>query len=319
MLLRSILTGIAFLSLVASCGAGPTSPPAATSSVALSTPPSRSRPSRVRSTDGVELSVEETGRGDGPAIVFVHGLGFSHEVWRRQLDGDLATRFHLVAYDLRGHGRSSRPQDTAAYEDGRRWGEDLHAVIEATHATNAVVVGWSLGGLVIAEYLRGHGDAELGGVVFVDAVTAFAPELFTKDNGKYVSALTASDDNARKEATERFARACFATPPPESELGPWLAAAGVLPASIHTAIQHMNVGEIEPAMRGLTRPTLVIQGRSDALVAPAMARYTASIIRGARESVYEGSGHAPFVDETRRFDRELEAFVDAAGGAREPR
>jgi pimeloyl-ACP methyl ester carboxylesterase len=319
MLLRSILAGFALLPLVASCGADPTSRPAATTSIALSTPSPRVRPSKVRSADGVELAVEETGRGDGPAIVFVHGLGFSRDVWRRQLDGELATRFHLVAYDLRGHGRSSRPEDAAAYEDGRRWGEDLHAVLEATHATSAVVVGWSLGGLAIAEYLRGHGDAALGGVVFVDAVTAFAPELFTKENGKYMSALTASDDGARKEATERFARACFAAPPPASELGPWLAAAGVLPASVHTAIQHMNVGEIEPALRGLSKPTLVVQGRSDELVAPAMARYTASIVRGARESVYEGSGHAPFVDETRRFDQELAAFVEAAGRMREQR
>ncbi len=260
MLLRSILTGIAFLSLVASCGAGLASRPDATSSAAVSTPPTRARLSKARSSDGVELAVEETGRGDGPAIVFIHGLGFSREVWRRQLDGELAARFHLVAYDLRGHGQSARPQDAAAYEDGRRWGEDLHAVLEATHATSAVVVGWSLGGLAIAEYLRGHGDAALGGVVFVDAVTAFAPELFTKENGKYMAALTAADDEARKAATERFARACFATPPPASELGPWLAAARVLPASIHTAIQHMNVGEIEPALRELTRATLVIQG-----------------------------------------------------------
>jgi non-heme chloroperoxidase len=317
--LRSILTGIALFPLVASCSAGPTSPPAATSSVALSAPASGARHSKVRSADGVELAVEETGRGDGPAIVFIHGLGFSGEVWRRQLDGELAARFHLVTYDLRGHGRSSRPLDAAAYEDGRQWGEDLHAVIEATHATNAVVVGWSLGGLVIAEYLRSHGDADLGGVVFVDAVTAFLPELLTKENGKYMSALTATDDQARKEGTERFVRACFAAPPPESELGSWLAAAGVLPASIHAAIQHMNVGEIEPGLRGLSRPTLVIHGRSDDFVAPAMARYTASLIRGARESAYEGSGHAPFVDETRRFDRDLGAFVDAAGRAREPR
>src|SRR5689334_5797729 len=108
MLLRSILAAIALLPLLTSCGADPASRPAATTSVALSAPPSRTRLSRARSPDGVELSVEETGRGDGPAIVFVHGLGFSHEVWRRQLDGELATRFHLVAYDLRGHGRSSR-------------------------------------------------------------------------------------------------------------------------------------------------------------------------------------------------------------------
>lgn len=119
----------------------------------------------MRSGDGVELFVAETGPRDAQAIVLIHGLGFSHEVWGAQWRGELAQRFHLIAYDLRGHGRSTRPTDPLAYQDGARWADDLRAVLAATGAKDPIVVGWSLGGLVIAHYLRVHGDAALGGVV----------------------------------------------------------------------------------------------------------------------------------------------------------
>lgn len=257
------------------------------------------------SADGVTLAIEERGPRDAPAIVFVHGLGFSHEVWHRQLEGELARRYHLVAYDLRGHGRSSRPGEPVAYQDGARWGQDLAAVIAATHARNPVVVGWSLGGIPIMEYARAGGA--LGGAVFVDAVTKFAADVFPPENAALVGALTEADDARRAAATRAFAGACFVTPPPE--LDALLAKAGTLPAFEHAAIQKMNLTEPDATLRALRVPTLVVHGAHERLVAETMSRYTADAVPGATLSVYERSGHAPFLDETARFDAELGRFV----------
>lgn len=268
------------------------------------------RLTRVRSADGVELAVEERGPRDAQTLVFVHGLAFSRDVWHRQLGGDLSRRYHLVAYDLRGHGRSSRPGDAVAYEEGARWADDLHAVLDATRPTCPVIVGWSLGGVVIANYLHRYGDSALGGVVFVDAVTKFSADLFAPDNGGYIGGLVSADDAERREATRRFARACFSTPLPDSEIESLLAAAGVLPASVHAAIQRVSLDGADQALRSLQRPALVIHGARDALVAAAMARHTAELVPGARLSFYESSGHAPFVDEPARFADDLAHFLD---------
>lgn len=307
------LTILFFCAANAACVASSTAPP---NEITRASPSHEPHSSRVRSADGVELAVTETGPSDAPAIVFIHGLGFSREVWRRQFEGPLASRFHLVAYDLRGHGQSSRPTDDVAYQDGARWGNDLDAVLTATRAKTPVVVGWSLGGLVIASYLRDHRERELAGAVFVDAVTKLAPELFSPGNARYMTGLTATDDAVRRQATRDFINVCFATPLEAKELTPLLAAAGVLPASEQIAIQHMTLQGTEEALHAFQRPALVIHGVSDALAAVAMARHTVEVIPGARLSLYENSGHAPFFDETARFDAELARFTtDAASAA----
>jgi plasmid stability protein len=53
---------------------------------------------------------------------------------------------------------------------GRRWADDLATVIELSHARNPVLVGWSLGGAVISNYLAAYGDGRIGGAVYVDGV-----------------------------------------------------------------------------------------------------------------------------------------------------
>ncbi|MBX3264216.1 MAG: alpha/beta hydrolase [Labilithrix sp.] len=314
--LHVVLCALALALGPAACASSsaPASNPAgasAPSGAASPTPPAP-RVSRVRSADGVELAVTETGDLDGPAIVFVHGLGFSREIWRRQLEGGLSSRFHLVAYDLRGHGRSARPRDDAAYADGARWGDDLAAVIAGTRVEKPIVVGWSLGGVVLGAYLRDHGGDELGGAVFVDAVTKFAPELFAPGNDRFMAGLGSSDDAARAEWTRAFVEACFAKPLDPGELDRLLAAAGVLPASEHVAIQRISLAGTEPALRAFQKPTLVVYGAFDRFITVAMARHTAELVPGARLVQYERAGHAPFVDEAARFDEELARFVLAA-------
>ncbi|MFF5701629.1 SDR family oxidoreductase [Streptomyces sp. NPDC012794] len=60
------------------------------------------------STGGIELCVVELGEPDRPTVLLVHGYPDSKEVWSEVAER-LAARFHVVLYDVRGHGRSSAP------------------------------------------------------------------------------------------------------------------------------------------------------------------------------------------------------------------
>ncbi|MCX5377138.1 SDR family oxidoreductase [Streptomyces sp. NBC_00091] len=60
------------------------------------------------STGGIELCVVELGEADRPTVLLVHGYPDSKEVWSEVAER-LAARFHVVLYDVRGHGRSSAP------------------------------------------------------------------------------------------------------------------------------------------------------------------------------------------------------------------
>jgi short-subunit dehydrogenase/pimeloyl-ACP methyl ester carboxylesterase len=81
------------------------------------------------SSGGVELAFVEAGDPARPTIVFVHGYPDTKALWDGVLAA-LAGRYHVVAYDVRGAGESSKPRGPAAY-DYERLGDDLAVVIEA--------------------------------------------------------------------------------------------------------------------------------------------------------------------------------------------
>ena len=81
-------------------------------------------------------------RGEGPAVVLIHGITSSSRTWRAVMDG-LAERHTVLAPDLLGHGRSGKPRgdySLGAYASGVR---DLMAVLGIEKGT---IVGHSLGG-----------------------------------------------------------------------------------------------------------------------------------------------------------------------------
>lgn len=69
--------------------------------------------------------------------------------------------------------------------------------------------------------------------------------------------------------------------------------------------------DLYPALRRLNVPTLVINGRYDANVAPTVAYKISRAIPGARLVYFERSGHSPFVEEPDKFTFEVERFLDA--------
>jgi pimeloyl-ACP methyl ester carboxylesterase len=69
---------------------------------------------------------------------------------------------------------------------------------------------------------------------------------------------------------------------------------------------------MDETLQALKLPVLVTQGAADRLVLPVAAKHTAATIPGAKLSVYDGVGHAPFWEDTARFNAELAAFVRAA-------
>ncbi|PNV33791.1 short chain dehydrogenase [Streptomyces sp. DH-12] len=87
------------------------------------------RERRVR-TGGVELCVAELGDPERPTVVLVHGYPDSKEVWSR-VAPRLAGRFHVVAYDVRGHGRSTAPRPLRGGFTLEKLTDDFLAVADA--------------------------------------------------------------------------------------------------------------------------------------------------------------------------------------------
>jgi pimeloyl-ACP methyl ester carboxylesterase len=80
---------------------------------------------------------------------------------------------------------SEKRSDDKAFKEGRRWADDLRAVLEATKAEKPVLVGWSLGGAVILDCVAAYGDEAMGGIVYVGGVLKLNSELVTQHQDVY--------------------------------------------------------------------------------------------------------------------------------------
>ena len=102
-----------------------------------------SRP-QDRFFDSNGVSIRYIVKGDGPAVILLHGLTGSLDHWVNigYYDGRL-NGFQLIAMDCRGHGKSGKPHDPAAY--GRKMMDDVVRLLDHLEIQKAHIVGHSMG------------------------------------------------------------------------------------------------------------------------------------------------------------------------------
>jgi pimeloyl-ACP methyl ester carboxylesterase len=116
----------------------------------------------LSSPDGTRLFARAYGPYDAPVVVLVHGLGMSLRSWQ-QVVGHLADRHRVIAYDLRGHGRSRRSPVGDHSLDSHA--ADLGVVLARMAGDRrAVLVGHSLGGAIILARAEQSLDGVAGAV-----------------------------------------------------------------------------------------------------------------------------------------------------------
>lgn len=93
--------------------------------------------------DGARIWYTVTGPDDAPAVLLLHSLGTTHELWDPQMPA-LRDSFRVIRYDLRGHGRSTASAGEFSIE---QLGRDALAVLDAASAQSAAVCGISIGGV----------------------------------------------------------------------------------------------------------------------------------------------------------------------------
>ena len=268
------------------------------------------KPLVVRTPDGVTIAAQEWGNPSGSEILFIHGFSQASLSWQRQVESDLAKEFRMVTYDLRGHGNSDKPLEPEKYKESKAWADEVQAVIDAAKLKRPVLVGWSYGGRVIGDYLAIHGAACLAGLNYVDAVTKSDPSFFGE--GLKVQPLMFSEDlGTNIAATRIFLHNCFEKQPSQEDFETMLAFNMMVPPKVRANMGGRTLS-MDETLKALNLPVLVTHGAADKLILVAMAKHTAATIPGAKLSLYDGVGHAPFWEDTARFNAELAAFVRAA-------
>ncbi len=174
-------------------------------------------PLEARTADGLTLRGDARGPAGAPEILLIHGLRQSRTSWSKQFDDPSLASFRTVAFDLRGHGDSDKPDRPAAYSDPDLWADDVAAMIRAAGLRRPVLIGWSLGGYIAGACLRRHGGSGIAGINLVDAVTNFTGGLLTEEAGRFAARCSSHDLAERTTATAGFLAACFHRQPAEAK------------------------------------------------------------------------------------------------------
>src|SRR5215813_11343438 len=269
------------------------------------------KPVSVKTPDGLTISAQDWGNPNGPEILFIHGFSQSHLSWIKQVtSGDLAKEFHMVTYDLRGHGNSDKPLEPERYKTSKYWGDEVQAVMDGTGLKRPVLVGWSYGGRVMADYLTTHGTAKLAGLNYVDAGQKGEPSFFGP-NLRNLPLMAPENLAIDIAATRAFLHDCFSIQPTQEEYETMLACNMMVPPKVRLGLSGRPL-EVDDMLRSLKLPVLVTHGAEDKKSNLIAAEYTAKMIPGATLSIYQGIGHSPFFEATPRFNAELAAFVRSA-------
>jgi pimeloyl-ACP methyl ester esterase len=256
-------------------------------------------------------------RGTGTQIVFIHGWCMSSAVWRLQRDG-LPDSFRCITIDLPGHGRSPQPGG-GFHIKGCAF--DIAGLFESLDLHHALLVGWSLGSLIALEscvLLR----KRLSGLV----LTAATPRFTRGDGFPYglsrieVDGMTRKVQRSLRRALEGFTARMFAPgeldDPSLALLVQELLSTVPMPTA-DVAIQAL-AALVETDLRDrldlIDLPTLIVSGDRDVICLPQASAFMAQRIPAARQMVFAGCGHAPFLTQSARFNVCLDDFRGMVNG-----
>lgn len=270
-------------------------------------------PKRVNSyierPDGTSLFFKDWGTGD--PVVFVHSAGNSSDVWAYSMIHIVKQGFRCVAFDRRGHGRSSVPGGGYDYDT---LADDLAGVIEAFDLRKATLVGHSMGCGEVVRYLTRHGSERVARIVLVAPTLPFLLKTPDNPNGIPKEYFDRMRDEWRRDYPKWLAAnaAPFFTPDTSKGMIQW----GISLAyqtSLHAAIE-CNIAVTETDFREELKkigvPTLIVQGTADKSCPLEMTgRPTAGLIPGSELKIYEGAPHGVLLTHVEQLNADLRRFA----------
>ena len=267
----------------------------------------------VTSADGCQLYAEAAGNRDQPAILFIPGASVASSWWRKQFD-HLSDTFYCVRFDLRGNGASDKPSDPAAYQESKRWADDVAAILSAFELSKPTVCAWSYGGYALGDYLHSYGQTNLSGLVIVDSGTQLntnqSKDLVHEEFGKLLSKLFSPTITTYREGVEDVFKSLTLHPVEYRDKADFHGASFLMAPSTWQAMFGRKIDHTD-AFQLVSLPTLVVYGQQDPIFTPLAAEQFREIIPHAQISSYP-CAHAPFYECAERFNMELVQFMNAS-------
>jgi 3-oxoadipate enol-lactonase len=252
--------------------------------------------------DGCPIQVEVEGEAGRPVLMLSNSLGTDLRMWDGQAAA-LASRFRLVRYDQRGHGRSGAPRGPYTME---RLGRDALAVMDALGLARVHWCGLSMGGMA-GTWLAAQAPARIGRLILSNTTVHYSDKKLWDERIRAVRAAGGlapladrllalwftNDFRAREPATVERMREMLTASPLEGYLG------------CCEAIRDMDH---RPLLAKISAPTLIIAGRHDQATPLAVAQFMHERIAGSQLAVLEAA-HISNIEQREAYTEAVLTFL----------
>lgn len=254
------------------------------------------------SVNGVSIAYQVTGQG--PDLLLLHGLGGSHDDWRRQR-ADLSRHFRLVIPDLRGFGASERRGPFTIRQHAR----DAAALLGALNIRRAHVVGLSMGGAVAIE-LALRRPERVAGLVLANTAPGFELSSWERRYMAFLRFLLAAMLGVAGVA-RMFGKSTFPGPRQARLRRRQLERASHTSRWVYIAsLRSLIRWNVEDRLRLIAAPTLVLGGEYDYTDIGEKRRW-AALIPNARVQLLPGSRHRSDLDSPKAFNETVLRFLES--------
>jgi pimeloyl-ACP methyl ester carboxylesterase len=260
--------------------------------------------------DGEILAYVDTGNPSGPPVVLIHGYTDSARDWV-PLIPYLSTRFRLILVDIRGHGRSSKPECCYTRLD---FAYDIKLLLDALGIPRADLVGHSLGSIIAQTFAEFWPDKTRRVV------------LISSTGGRPPGAAPPSFDFAADirrlkepiEADSPFMIAWWDSPTPVDPdfIRRQRKDAAGIPLRVWLAVLDQGLrddtlyGELQSTLPRLRAPTLLIWGSQDPIMEEPQRKTLTDALPAATVKVFDGLGHNPFWEDPQGVAAVVNGFLE---------
>lgn len=256
--------------------------------------------------NGLVAHVSLSGPRGAPAVLLIHSLGASLEIWEAQARA-LSAGLFVIRYDLRGHGLSAPPTGPVSVED---FAADALAILDALQVDAAHVGGISIGGM-IAQQLAAAAPERVHSLILCDTAMQLPPPEMWHERAKLV----------RSQGLAPLVDATI-----DRWVGPAYAASvagrGLRGLFLRTTVEGyaaaaeaLASADLSASTPGLLHPTLVLVGEHDPSTPPAMARALAEALPESKLVIIPGGRHVPLAEYAAAVNAALLAHLTPRGAA----
>jgi pimeloyl-ACP methyl ester carboxylesterase len=272
--------------------------------------------------NGESLAYISMGDPAGAPVVLIHGYTDNARDWV-PLVPYLSPHFRLILVDIRGHGRSGKPECCYTRFD---FAYDIKLLLDALGVGQADLVGHSLGS-VIAQTFAESWPERTRRVVLISSSAGPRPGAAAAGAlSGYLNQIRELKDPIDPDSPFMMGWWSSPTPVDPDFLRRQRRDSAAIPARVWQAVLEQGLdpmfasGELQKDLPKLTAPTLLIWGSKDPLITEDLRQTLREGLPHAQVKIFEGLGHNPFWEDPRACGEAINAFLAAAprGGGAQP-